>query len=416
MIAARPLLGQGAGTFLDAYPAFHELSPSTVTWNRAHDTYLQMAAELGVPVFAIVLITVAGILFYLVRGLSQRNKPSPVAIAAVGALVAAAVHSIVDFSLQFQAVGLTLAVLVGAGLGKSATNPIAGRRAKTDDEKTTDRAASDFLAQFNVAIPVSAEARECIEPYVPAGRRLYVFGDLHGRLDLLRNLRESIRDDLRNFPIEDCLVIGLGDYIDRGPESRQVIDALSSNFFGCSAVFVRGNHEQMLADFLEDPARIGPNWFHYGAVETLRSYTAEANSLLSTAKIDYSAIRDKLARAMPPTHLLFLQRLPTSYEIGSYYFAHAGARASVPLDKQVQQDLLWIRSGFADRDDKFAKIIVHGHTPVDQPYFGEFRINLDTGAYFTNRLTCLVLEAGTRRLLSLQAAPPVSDTADLVTS
>jgi serine/threonine protein phosphatase 1 len=102
---------------------------------------------------------------------------------------------------------------------------------------------------------------------------------------------------------------------------------------------------------------------------------------------------------MPPSHLEFLRGLPTFCEVGGYFFVHAGARPGVPLGAQKEEDLLWIREGFVDRDAPFEKLVVHGHTAVDQPYFGTYRINLDTGAYFTDRLSCLVVEGAERRLL-----------------
>ena len=118
MILARPVLGHGAGTFADAYPMFHDRAPVDVVWNRAHSVYLQMAAELGLPVACLVLAGLFGALVYLITQMKRRPTPAPVAVAAVGASMAAAVHSIFDFSVQFQAVGLTLAVLVGAAFGE----------------------------------------------------------------------------------------------------------------------------------------------------------------------------------------------------------------------------------------------------------------------------------------------------------
>jgi serine/threonine protein phosphatase 1 len=106
-----------------------------------------------------------------------------------------------------------------------------------------------------------------------------------------------------------------------------------------------------------------------------------------------------LAKQIDPSHILFLQRLPTSFQTRTHFFAHAGARPGISLDEQRSEDLLWIRDGFADSDHPFEKIVVHGHTPVEKPYFGKYRVNLDTQAYFTNRVSCLVLENGSTRML-----------------
>jgi serine/threonine protein phosphatase 1 len=231
--------------------------------------------------------------------------------------------------------------------------------------------------------------------------RVYVFGDVHGRADLLDQLKDAINDDLRTFAGANALVIGLGDYIDRGPDSKGVVDLLGSGAFDCDVLCLRGNHEQMLLDFLADPARCGPIWFRFGALETLRSYRVDVSAAAATPAERYRIIRDNLAAKINASHIEWLQQLPLSYETDTHFFAHAGARPGTPLARQAARDLLWIRKGFADRDRGFEKIVVHGHTPVEKPYFGKYRINLDTGAYFTDRLSCLVIEKfGTRFLNS----------------
>ena len=139
--------------------------------------------------------------------------------------------------------------------------------------------------------------------------------------------------------------------------------------------------------------------FSLGFVSRIRSSAVDVRAAAGSSTARYKAIRDDLARRIHPSHVVFLERLLTSFQTPTHFFAHAGARPGTALDQQTTEDLLWIREGFADRDIAFEKIIVHGHTPVDKPYFGKHRINLDTGAYFTNRLSCLVIEEGTARLL-----------------
>lgn len=399
MIAARPILGHGAGTFADAFPTFHQRTPSSGVWNRAHNTYLQMAAELGLPVFAVVIACLVGTLVYLIVRLGRRSAASPVAIAAVAAALAAAVHSVFDFSVQFQAVGFTLAMLVGAGIGEVASTSTAGAGARHRSSPTGPSNVSHEKVRIVVPPASKKPITPVASPSLPDGLRVYAFGDVHGRYDLLLRLREAINRDRRDMPVKETLVIGLGDYIDRGPDSCDVVEALSSGFFECETVFLRGNHEQMLLDFLEDPGREGARWFHAGAAETLQSYVAADVDLVVGSRIPFSKLREELAAKVPPSHVVFLQKLPMSFEIGDYFFAHAGARPGTPLELQDPRDLLWIRDGFSDADAPFEKVVVHGHSPVDRPYFGNHRINIDTGAYFTNRLTCLVLEGAGRRVI-----------------
>ena len=405
MIMARPLLGQGAGTFADAFPLFNNNADIGRVWIRAHSSYLQGAAELGLPVFGLVMIAILGVLVVTWVGSGRKAAPTPASVAALGAAIATGVQSAVDFSVQLQGISLTLVALVGAGFGEA----VAGRSRLRVSGGRGDSVPDPIAVPHNagrteaVRIKVPVRTTSSAEPRAVAetspGRRIYVFADIHGRLDLLENLRAAIIADMAGYHGHDAMVIGLGDFVDRGPRSRGVIEALSTNhWFGCQGRFLRGNHEQMMLNFLDDPERNGMLWFRNGAAETYRSYVGD-NALLEQMPVDYAAVRDRLAAAMPPRHLEWLRNLPTSIEDGGYFFAHAGARPGVPLASQREADLMWIREGFSDRDVPFEKVVVHGHTPVDQPYSGKHRINLDTGAYFTNRLSCMVLEGGTRRLI-----------------
>lgn len=410
MILSRPWLGQGAGTFVDAFPLFNTGKEVGIVWLRTHNSYLQGAAELGLPVFLMLVITILAVMTMVLRGVLRSAAVTPAAVAAVGAAAAIAVQSLVDFSMQIQAITLTLVVLTAAGLGE--VKSVARKRAATaevppasggDPSAFTKPAYSGGTRLVTVKIGTNSNAAPpdaSIIGRIADGKRVYVFGDVHGRLDLLTRLRQAITADSASAPPELAIqVVGLGDYIDRGPSSRGVIEALATNFFGLPSRFLRGNHEQMLLDFLDDPAKWGPVWFRNGAIETVRSYDDSMRELLAAPQIDFVTVRDRLADAMPARHLDFLKHLPTRGEEDGYFFAHAGARPGVPLSRQLDHDLIWIREGFADRDARFEKMIVHGHTAVDQPYFGSYRINLDTGAYFTGRLCCLVIEGMSRRLL-----------------
>lgn len=405
MITARPLLGHGAGTFVDSFQAFHERAPTNIIWNRAHNTYLQAAAEFGIPVFLVIALTIVGVFVYMLSRLSRQTETSVVAAAACGAIAAAALHSLVDFTAQFQAVGVTLAILVGAGFG-DVSSMVENRRSPRAEPPLTDPPRLTTLRQaVRVTVPrngqVSTPDTPSASARTPDGRRLYVFGDLHGRLDLLDRLRVAIRRDLDHSRTQNYLVIGLGDYIDRGPQSAEVAEALATDFFGGHSLFLRGNHEQMMLDFLEDPIRYGSSWLRNGGTETLRSYANATARGERLSESDLTIVREELMQCISPAQLALFRAMPTRHQAGDYFFAHAGARPGTPLPHQSARDLLWIREGFSDRDEPFDKIIVHGHTPVDQPYFGKYRINLDTGAHFTGRLTCLVLEETERRLLSV---------------
>lgn len=237
-------------------------------------------------------------------------------------------------------------------------------------------------------------------PATAAGERIYVFGDVHGRHDLLGRTLAAIDRDLEETPPAGrATIVGLGDYVDRGPDSSRVVLALIERGAGpAGLVSLRGNHEEVLLQFLDEPVRNGERWFAIGGSATVKSYGVP---LPGGGMWDFPALRQALVTRMPPAHLMFLQALPTTYVSGDYLFVHAGVRLGRPLAEQEPADLLWIRRGFSDGDAPFEKVVVHGHTPVEEPFFGTYRINLDTGAYFSGRLTCLVLEGDRRRLLQV---------------
>jgi Calcineurin-like phosphoesterase len=225
--------------------------------------------------------------------------------------------------------------------------------------------------------------------------RLYVIGDIHGRLDLLDQVIDAIHRDVEARG-SDALTVTLGDYIDRGPASRGVLDRLISNPFPIPLVALKGNHEALLEAFLANPA-VGKHWRSLGGAETLYSYGVPVGML--TAE-HYAEAADRLRAALPAQHLSFLQSLKTSFSHGKYFLCHAGVRPGVPLENQQQEDLLWIRDEFLNNKMDFGKIIVHGHTPRPVPEVLPNRINVDTGAFATGRLTCAVLERDGHRFLA----------------
>ncbi|MGA7972451.1 MAG: metallophosphoesterase family protein [Pseudolabrys sp.] len=225
---------------------------------------------------------------------------------------------------------------------------------------------------------------------------LYVIGDIHGRLDLLEPLIDAIHRDAGSRGA-GSLTVTVGDYIDRGPNSRAVIDRLMANPFPGHYVALKGNHEAAMMDFLDDP-EFGEAWWRNGAAATLRSFGVPVAE--SFGPSDFVQAQQALRAALTPKEILFLTSLRTALSVGRYFICHAGVRPGIPLERQREQDLLWIRGAFLDSDMNFGKIIVHGHTPVREPEVKANRINVDTGAIVYGRLTCVVLENGGHRFLT----------------
>jgi serine/threonine protein phosphatase 1 len=229
-------------------------------------------------------------------------------------------------------------------------------------------------------------------------QRIYAIGDIHGRRDLLDRMVEAIRADMRAYPAAYALTITLGDYVDRGPDSRGVIERLAANPFPTEFVALKGNHEEMLAQFLRDPS-VGGEWARNGGLETLLSYGIDPGPMMRGR--DYAKTAASFEKSLPREHVGFLASLRICLSLGRYFFCHAGVRPGIPFARQQEHDLLWIRDPFLrDRSD-FGKIVVHGHTPSSEPEVRPNRINIDTGAFITGRLTCAVLEADRPRFLSV---------------
>jgi serine/threonine protein phosphatase 1 len=236
----------------------------------------------------------------------------------------------------------------------------------------------------------------------PERGRVYVIGDIHGRSDLLDRIIDEISRDLAAAPVADCLTVTLGDYVDRGPDSRGVLDRLARNPFPTEFVALKGNHEALLAAFLTDPSVVD-HWRRLGGLETLHSYGVPVGALMIGK--DYAQAADALKAAMPQAHVAFLASLKTWQVTGRYFLCHAGVRPGMPLERQSEEDLLWIREPFLGSGADFGKIVVHGHTPTEEPQVRPNRINVDTGAFVTGRLTCAVLEGERVRFLSTRAPP-----------
>ncbi|MGI9381700.1 MAG: metallophosphoesterase family protein [Methyloligellaceae bacterium] len=236
-------------------------------------------------------------------------------------------------------------------------------------------------------------------PSVPEGRLVYAIGDIHGRSDLLAQLLRDIRNDAAaHVSATRRTLVFLGDYVDRGPDSRGVIEILISGLpDGFDAIFLMGNHEWFLIDFLKRPEVLS-HWMYNGAAATLSSYGLPTSASI-LADAEPNVWRDQFAAALPPSHHTFLVSLELTAVIGDYVFVHAGLRPGVPIDRQDPKDLLWIREPFLEAQDGFAYMVVHGHTPGARPVIRENRIGIDTGACMTGRLTALRLFASDRAFL-----------------
>lgn len=235
---------------------------------------------------------------------------------------------------------------------------------------------------------------------VPLGDRIYAVGDIHGRVDLLERLHDRIaRDAETAAPGMRKTIIYLGDYVDRGFNTKELIDfLLDKPLPGFAPVFLKGNHDEYFVNFLES-SQDGAPWLKYGGDATVYSYGVRISEEVPLEQ-RFDHVRERLCETVPERHIAFLKRLRLAWTVGDFLFVHAGVHPDRPWDKQVSHDLLWIRDEFLESNCDFGKIVVHGHSVTDAPDVRDNRIGIDTGACYSNVLTCLVLEADSKRFLS----------------
>lgn len=233
----------------------------------------------------------------------------------------------------------------------------------------------------------------------PDDTLVWAVGDVHGCADLLETLLTAVLQDIERRRATKSHLVFLGDYIDRGPDSRGVLDCLAKivPVPDLEVHFLRGNHEERMEAFLTQPA-LGPGWCEYGGRAALGSFGVAPPDSTDGPEAWENACR-RLNAALLDGHRAVLAAQKYSVSIGDYFFAHAGAEPGVPLTAQDPTQLMWIRRRFLDDRRAFEKLVVHGHTPSDQVHADHRRIGIDTGAYATGVLTALRLDGGDRRLL-----------------
>ncbi|MEA3641105.1 MAG: metallophosphoesterase family protein [Lamprobacter sp.] len=233
--------------------------------------------------------------------------------------------------------------------------------------------------------------------------RIYAVGDIHGRADLVEQLQHQIGQDAAEHAGKELHLIYLGDYVDRGPNSREVLELLSAKPpVGLVSHCLMGNHEQAMLNFLDDPVGAA-QWLKYGGLETIESYTSDGWEIDPD---DVTGMAMALRDALPEHQLAFLKGLELYQCFGHYLFVHAGIRPGVPLKAQRADDLLWIRGEFLNSAKVHPFVVVHGHHVGDAVEVHSNRICVDTGAYATGSLSCLILDGADRLRMDTREGGP----------
>lgn len=240
---------------------------------------------------------------------------------------------------------------------------------------------------------------------------IYAIGDIHGDFEQLLTIHARIEKDLSDQDNPDYEIIHIGDLVDRRPDSKGVIDYLMDGISaGKPWIVIKGNHDRLFQWFLETPHRKDPslrpdyNWLtpRMGGQDTLMSY-----GMNIPEGYDIDTIAAEAKKTVPKAHYDFLAALPFSYEIDECFFVHAGVNPKFLLSEQTEDDMLWIRKGFLEYNDPYEKMVIHGHTPVDEVTHYGNRINIDTGAAWGDALSAIVIDDGTFWNLLPEARAPL---------
>lgn len=239
--------------------------------------------------------------------------------------------------------------------------------------------------------------------------RAYAIGDIHGHLDLLKGVHDLIAKDMDQHG--PAPVVHIGDLVDRGPNSKGVIDYLMQGIDGGKDwTVLKGNHDRMFWRFLRNPEELEPglrsdlSWLHYkiGGGPTLHSYGIHAASDRPITAVHAEAIE-----AVPEAHRAFIESLPSLHQIGDVVFAHAGIRPGVAIPNQIEDDLIWIRGPFLEYEKSFGPLVIHGHTAIDVPTNYGNRINIDSSAAYGGPLSAVVIDNGRVEQLTPQGRIPL---------
>jgi serine/threonine protein phosphatase 1 len=234
----------------------------------------------------------------------------------------------------------------------------------------------------------------------PADTVIYAIGDIHGRLGLLAAMHARIAADAQRRAAGRKLVIYLGDYVSRGEDSPGVVDRVREwSPPGFQRVALKGNHEDLLLRFLDGELDAGRHWFDYDGLDALSDYGVAIPDRQARDDASVALLRECFAAALPPVHLDFFRTLAVSHRAGDYCFVHGGVRPGVPLEEQSDHDRMWIRKAFLDSEADHGAVVVHGHSISQEPVVRPNRIGIDTGAYRSGTLTCVVLEGTGRNFL-----------------
>ena len=235
------------------------------------------------------------------------------------------------------------------------------------------------------------------KPTIPPAQRVYAIGDIHGRIDLLDQLLAMLQADDAKREGADTTLVFLGDLIDRGDASREVVTRVRTGVDWAKTIALMGNHEAIMLDILDGRSEMLDQWLRFGGIETLESWGVPRRLTEEGTRHELlSALRE----AVVPEERAWLGRMRTNLRIGDYYFVHAGIRPAIPLEKQIDEDRLWIREEFLDSRKRHGAMIVHGHSISHDVEQRPNRVGLDTGAYITGKLTAIGLQGHDRWFLS----------------
>lgn len=251
-----------------------------------------------------------------------------------------------------------------------------------------------FEAKSEAPPPVNRRERVEIDPQDTV---VYAIGDIHGCLAELRAAERRIIADAAHLPASRRIILALGDLIDRGPQSAAVLDHFAdAPPAGFERLSLCGNHDETFLSFIEDPqANMG--WLEFGGEQTLESYGIDVTRLARHRGA--AGLGDIVRATVPDSHIAFLRKLPVALRMGGALFVHAGVRPGVPLTEQSDDDFMWIREPFVSQPHGLGVMVIHGHTPANEPVFATGRIGIDTGAFATGRLTVLRVFDGEAAIL-----------------